>query len=48
MTLPVEVVVSADEVMSAYWLLADEVVPAEELVSDEGGDAGCCFLKGPP
>jgi hypothetical protein len=41
MTLPVEGVVSADEVMSADWLLADEVV------SDEGGDAGCCLLKRP-
>ncbi len=30
--LPVEGVVSADEVMSLYWLLADEVVMAEELV----------------
>jgi hypothetical protein len=41
MILLVERVVSADS------LLADEVVTAEELVSDEGGDAGCCLLKGP-
>jgi hypothetical protein len=41
MTLPVE------EVLVSVLVLADEVVTAEELVSDEGGDAGCCLLKGP-